>query len=89
MKFKNRLVFTMFLLMGLLLGSVLTEIAQKVSFLNFLTWGKSIGIGVPNPITIDLSVFSFSFGFSLQMNLALLFCIIGSLIFYSKVGKRI
>ncbi|WP_077532759.1 DUF4321 domain-containing protein [Massiliimalia massiliensis] len=89
MKFKKGLIFALFLLMGILLGSVLTEIAQKVSFLHFLTWGKSIGIGVPNPITIDLSVLTFSIGFSLQMNLALLICIIGSLIFYSKVGKNI
>lgn len=89
MGFKKGLVFTLFLFMGILLGSVLTEVAQNVSFLSFLTWGKAIGVGVPNPVTIDLSVVSFSFGFSVQMNLAILICIIASLLFYQKVGKNI
>lgn len=89
MGFKKGLIFALFLLAGILLGSVLTEIAENVSFLNFLTWGKSIGIGHPSPIVVDLAVVTFSFGFSVQMNLAILICIIASLIFYSKVGKNI
>lgn len=89
MKMKKGLVFGLFLLGGVLLGSLLTEVAENVSFLHFLTWGKSIGIGVPNPVSIDLSVITFSIGFSLQMNLALLICIVAALIFYAKVGKNI
>ena len=89
MKMKKGLIFALFLLGGVLLGSLLTEIAENVSFLRFLTWGKSIGIGVPDPVRIDLSVITFSFGFSLQMNLALLICLVAALIFYAKVGKNI
>lgn len=89
MGLKKGIVFSLFLFMGIFLGSILTEIAQNVSFLSFLTWGKTIGIGVPNPVVIDLAVVTLSFGFSLQMNLAILICVIGSLIFYSKVGKHI
>lgn len=89
MGFKKGLVFTLFLFMGVLLGTVLTELAEKVSFLSFLTWGKTIGVGIPHPVTVDLSVVTFSFGFSIQMNLAILICLIGSLIFYQKVGKNI
>lgn len=86
---KKGLVFILFLLMGIILGSVLTEIATNVAVLNFLTWGKSIGLGVDNPIKLDLAVISVTFGFALEMNLAIVLCIISSLIFYSKVGKNI
>ncbi|MGI5959968.1 MAG: DUF4321 domain-containing protein [Massiliimalia sp.] len=89
MGFKKGLIFTLFLFTGIFLGSILTEIAQKVPFLSFLTWGKTIGIGVPNPVSIDLAVVTLSFGFSVQMNLAILICVIISLVFYAKVGKGI
>lgn len=89
MGFKKGLIFTLFLFMGIFLGSILTEIAQNVPFLSFLTWGKTVGIGVPNPISIDLAVINLSFGFSIQMNLAILLCVIVSLLFYAKVGKNI
>lgn len=86
---KRGLIFGLFLLMGLILGNVLTEIANNVSWLSFLTYGKQIGIGAEHPVTIDLAVIRLSFGLSIQMNLAVVLCLIGSLIFYSKVGKNI
>lgn len=89
MGFKKTVVFILFLFMGVFLGSILTEVAQNVSFLSFLAWGKTIGIGVPNPINVDLVVLKFSFGISFQMNLAILICAIASLIGYQKVGKNI
>lgn len=89
MKLKKTLVFILFLLMGIFLGSVLTEIAAKVDFLSFLTWGKSIGIGSPNPVVIDLAIMTVTFGFTFQINLAILICVIGCLILYQKVGKGI
>ncbi len=86
---KKAFIFFLFLLAGILLGSVLTEIAERVNFLNFLTWGQSIGIGIPNPISIDLSVIKLTFGFSFHMDLSLLICIIASMICYVKIGKRL
>ncbi len=86
---KKTLVFLLFFLMGIFLGTVLTEIASQVSFLSFLTWGKTIGFGDPNPLVLDLSVIKLTLGFTFQINLAILLCLIGSLIFYAKVGKGI
>ena len=86
---KRGLILRLFWLLGSCLGGVLTEIAQNVPALQFLTWGKSIGIGSPNPIVIDLSVVQLTFGITIQMNLAILICLIGSLLFYHGVGKKI
>lgn len=89
MQFKKTLVFLLFLFMGIFLGTVLTEIASKVEFLSFLTWGKTIGVGTPHPVVVDLSVFTLTFGFTFQLNLAILISIIGCLLLYQKVGKGI
>ena len=89
MNVKKGIIFAVFLMGGILLGSVLTQVAEHVSWLSWLTWGKSIGIGVPNPCVVDLSVITFSFGFSLQMNLAILFCLAISMVAYHTLGKRI
>lgn len=89
MGFKKGLIFTLFLLLGILLGSVLTEVAQSVSFLRFFIIGTSIGVGTPTPLTIDLSIIKLQFGFSINVNVAVVLCIIGSLFVYHKVGKNI
>lgn len=84
---KNRISFFLFLIMGILLGVILTEVAHNVYFLNFLTIGKTIGIGYPNPINIDFSIIKFTFGFSFNINIATTICLIFSLILYKKIGK--
>lgn len=89
MGFKKAVVFILFLMTGAFLGSILTEMVQKIPALSFLTWGKTIGVGVPNPISVDLAVLAFHFGFSIQMNLAILLCIVGSLLVYGKIEKKI
>ena len=50
MKWKKTLIFILFLLTGIVLGTLLTSLCSSVSFLNWLTIGEQIGIGVPNPI---------------------------------------
>lgn len=86
---KKFLILMLFLLGGILLGTLLTKIAEQVSFLKWLCWGDSIGIGYPNPATVDLSVLKLQFGISLQMNIAKLLSIIVSLVLFLKVGKKL
>jgi hypothetical protein len=81
--------FCLFFLGGILLGTVLAAVAREVSWLSWLTWGESIGIGVPSPVTVDLSVVVLTFGFSLKLDIARLIGILTAMIFYGKVGKRL
>ncbi len=83
------LLFLLFLLSGIILGTILTNIAAQTSFLNWLCWGDSIGVGHPNPITIDLVIIKISFGFVLEANIAKLLCIIGSILIYTGVARKI
>ena len=86
---KRVLILALFLLCGLLAGTVLTSVAGQVSFLHWLCWGDAIGFGWPNPVTLDLSVLKLSFGISLEMNVAKMICIIAALACYLTWGKKL
>jgi len=84
---KRGIVLAIFMLLGLFLGMVLTEIAGNVSGLSFLCWGKSVGI--EPAAVLDLSVFKLTFGVTLKMNLATVICMVLSLFLYAKVGRTL
>ena len=80
------LLFLLFLLSGIILGTILTNVAQNVPFLNWLCWGDSIGI---DTVTIDLAVLRLNFGFTLEANIAKLLCIITSILIYAGVARKV
>ena len=83
---KRTLLMLLYLFGGLLLGTLLSEIAQKISWLSWLCWGKSIGI---NSLSVDLAVIQFSFGITISMNVALFFCIVAAVIVYVKTAGKV
>lgn len=87
MKWNKALVFILFLLTGITLGVLLTEVFSNVSFLSWLSYGQEIGAGFPNPIVIDISVLKLSFGFSININIIKMLCIIFCLWLYKKFAK--
>lgn len=87
MKWNKTLVFILFLLTGITLGMLLSEVVSHVSFLSWLCYGEEIGVGYPNPIVIDISVLKLSFGFSININIIKMACIIFCLWLYKKFAK--
>ncbi len=83
---KRTLLLILYLFGGLLIGTLLTEIARKISWLSWLCWGKSVGI---NSLSVDLAVVQFDFGITISMNVALLFCIIIAVVLYVKTAGKI
>lgn len=86
---KRVLVFCLFLLAGVLLGTVLTQVGSRVGFLSWLCWGDSIGFGWPTPATLDLSIVKVSFGMSMELNIAKLICVIGAMAAYLGWGRKL
>ncbi len=86
---KRTFWFLLFLLGGILCGALVSELASQVSFLRFLCYGESIGVGYPSPVTVDLAVIQFSFGFMIELNLAKFLCIIAAMALYIKIGRRL
>ena len=65
---KNIWILMVFLLSGLVIGGLLGEIASKVDWLWWLSYGESFGIS--SPIELDLSVIKITFGLMFKINIA-------------------
>ncbi len=50
------------MLIGVVLGSFIAELTKDISFLSWLSYGQSFGIGAPNPLVVDLIIVKVTFG---------------------------
>lgn len=65
---RNFWILLVFLLSGLVIGGLLGEIASKVDWLWWLSYGESFGIS--SPIELDLSVIRITFGLMFKINIS-------------------
>ena len=80
---KNIWILLVFLLAGLVLGGLLGELASKVDFLWWLSYGESFGL--TSPIELDLNVVKITFGLSFKMNVASIIGMAIAIFIYRKV----
>ena len=85
--FKKTVAFLVFLLAGIVLGTILGRLCEGVSFLSWLSYSMSVGLDTASPLVLDLIVFKVAFGFSLTVNTAQIICIIAALLIYNKTCK--
>ncbi len=72
---KRTWILIVFILCGIVIGSLLGELAANVDWLRWLSFGKSFGIS--EPMTLNLGVIKMTFGLLININMA---SIIGMLI---------
>ncbi len=84
---KKTITFLIFLLAGIVLGTVAAGLCAKVPFLEWLARDMSVGLDTASPLVLDLIIFKLAFGFTLKVNAAQIICIIISLIAHNKVCK--
>lgn len=82
-KEKNIWILLVFLLSGLVIGGLLGELASKVDWLWWLSYGESFGLS--NPIELDLSVISITFGLMFKMNIASIIGMALAIFIYRKI----
>lgn len=82
-KEKNFWIFLIFLLSGLVIGGLLGELANKVDWLWWLSYGQSFGLSTP--VTLDLSVLKITFSCMIKINVASIIGIVLAVIWYRKV----
>ena len=82
-KEKNFWIFLIFLLSGLVIGGLLGELANKVDWLWWLSYGQSFGLSTP--VTLDLSVLKITFSCMIKINVASIIGIVLAIIWYRKV----
>ena len=82
-KDKNIWILLIFLLSGLVLGGLLGELAAKVDFLWWLSYGESFGL--TTPIELDLNIRTITFGLWFKINVASIIGMAIAIFVYRKV----
>lgn len=80
---KNFWILLVFLLSGLVIGGLLGEIASKVDWLWWLSYGESFGIS--SPIELDFNVIKLTFGLMFKINISSIIGMAISIFIYRKV----
>lgn len=83
LKDKNVWILIIFILAGLVIGGLLGELASKVDFLWWLSYGQEFGFS--NPISLDLNIIKLTFGMQLRINIASIIGMAIAIFIYRKV----
>ena len=76
---RARSVFSFFpVLIGIVVGSLVAKVTASVSALGWLSYALSFGL--ESPVVLDLSVVRLTFGLSVDLSIAVILCVIISLI---------
>ena len=65
---KSTWMAILFIFAGLVIGGLLGEVAAKVDWLNWLSYGQTFGID--NPFVLNMNVLTLTFAFALHINIA-------------------
>ena len=60
------------LLCGIVLGSFFADLTADVSWLSWLAYGRSFGIGSSAPLVLDLAVVRLTFGLSFHLSIGMI-----------------
>ncbi len=81
-KEKGTLVLIIFMLCGIVIGGLLGELTNSVTWLSWLSYGKQFGISTP--FTLDLGVLQLTLGLMIKINIASIIGIILAIFIYRK-----
>lgn len=80
---KNIWILLLFILCGIVIGGLLGDLASKVDFLWWLSYGESFGLS--QPIELDLSVIKLTFGLMFKINISSIIGMVLAIFIYRKV----
>lgn len=81
---RSKTITVIVVLIGLVLGSFIGEVASQASFLSWLNYGQSVGI--PN-FAIDLYSLQFNMGITFNCTISSILGLILALVVYYKIIK--
>ena len=82
-KEKSILILILFILCGLVIGGLLGELASKVDFLWWLSYGEEFGL--EEPIVLNLQVITITFGLMFKINISSIIGMILAIFIYKKI----
>lgn len=82
-KEKNIWILVIFILSGLVIGGLLGDIASKVDFLWWLSYGEEFGLS--SPVQLDLNIIKITFALMFKINIASIIGMMIAIFVYRKV----
>lgn len=77
---KNNWVLILMMLIGIVLGGALGQLASNVSFLSWLNYGDTFGLS--QPLVLDLGLFVLTFAVTIKITIAGIIGVILAIIIY-------
>lgn len=82
MKSRSSWICILFILAGLVIGSLIGNLASNVDFLWWLSYGQEFGLS--EPLVLDLQVVKLTFAVTFKINIASIIGVIISMFIYRK-----
>ena len=82
-KKKNIWILLVFILSGIVVGGLLGNLAGRVDFLWWLSYGETFGLS--EPITLDLQVIQLTFGLMFEINISSIIGMVLAIFIYKKI----
>lgn len=82
MKSRSSWICILFILAGLVIGSLIGNLASSVDFLWWLSFGQEFGLA--EPLILDLQVVKLTFAVTFKINIASIIGVIISMFIYRK-----
>ena len=80
---KNGWILLLFILSGLVIGGLLGEVASRVDWLWWLSFGEEFGLS--KPLELNLRVVTITFGMMIKINIASIIGVIIAIFAYRKI----
>lgn len=82
-KEKNFWILLLFILSGLVIGGLIGELAERVTWLWWLSYGQSFGL--ESPVVLDLSVIQITLGLMFKISISSIIGMFIAILMYKKV----
>ena len=76
-------ILLIFILSGLVIGGLLGELASRVDFLWWLSYGESFGLS--SPVELDLNILNITFALMFKINIASIIGMAIAIFIYRKI----
>ena len=82
-KYKNGWLLLLFIMIGIVIGGLISEVTAGVSGLSWLSYGNTFGINSNvNPLVLDLGILVITFALQIKITVASIIGVIAAIVIY-------
>ena len=82
-KYKNGWLLLLFIMIGIVIGGLISEVTAGVSGLSWFSYGNTFGINSNgNPLVLDLGILVITFALQIKITVASIIGVIAAIVIY-------